>query len=126
MFQDYAIKGSLILKRMVQYAIDSLLKDKKTIKTSLPAQGIVTLTKQKKCYIVHMLYAVPVKRGINTEVIEDIQPLFNVETNLHIKEQVKRVYLASQNFDLEFSRINEEINIIVPKLDMHQMIILDF
>lgn len=125
-FKDYATKGSLILKRMVQYAIDSLLKDKKTIKTSLPAQGVVTLMKQKESYIVHILYAVPVKRGINTEVIEDIQPLFNIKMDLHIKEQIKRVYLVPQNIDLKFSQSNEEVNIVVPKFDMHQMIILDF
>lgn len=125
-FHDYATKGSLILKRMVQYALDYLLKDKKTIKTSLPAQGIVTLTKQKNRYIVHMLYAVPVKRGLNTEVIEDIQPLYDIEAHLNIKEQIKRVYLAPQNLELEFCQVNGGVNLIVPKLDMHQILVFEF
>lgn len=125
-FYDYATKGSLILKRMVQYSIDCLLKDKKTLNTSLPAQGNVTLTKKANRYIVHLLYGVPVKRGINTEVIEDIPPLYNVEVHLNIEEQIKRVYLAPQNVDLEYTREQGAFRLIVPKLDMHQMIIIDF
>jgi hypothetical protein len=125
-FRDYATNGSLILKRMVQYALDYLLQHKKTIKTTLPAQGIVTLAKQRNRYIAHMLYGIPVRRGINTEVIEDIQPLYQVEFHLYIIEQVKRVYLAPQNVDVEYTRVNETVYITVPKIDVHQMIIFDF
>lgn len=124
-FQDYATKGSLILKRMVQYAADYLLNDKKTIKTSLPAQGIVTLTKQKERYVIHMLYGVPVKRGMNTEVIEDIQPLYNIEVHLYVKEKIKMVYMAPWNIELDYTWENGALHLIVPKLDLHQMIIID-
>lgn len=125
-FQDYATKGSLILKRMVQYAINYLLKDKMTLKTSLPAQGINTLTKQKGRYIAHLLYGAPVKRGINTEVIEDILPVFNIQVCLTVKEQIKKVYLAPQNADLEYTQEKDSVHIILPELNLHQMIVFDF
>lgn len=44
-FEDYATKGSLALKETVLYALNRLLPDK-TLETSLPAQGITTLTHQ--------------------------------------------------------------------------------
>jgi hypothetical protein len=123
-FNDYALKGSLILKRMVHYAIDYLLKDKISIKTSLPAQGIITLTKQKSHYIIHMLYGVPVKRGKNTEVIEDIQPLYELEVQLHFSEEIKKVYLAPQNLELDYKCENGTLFFKVPRLELHQMIVV--
>ncbi|KPV55097.1 beta-galactosidase, partial [Paenibacillus sp. A3] len=63
-FEDYATKGSLFLKEIVLYALDRLLPDK-TLTTSLPAQGVVTLQEQQveRRLVNHLLYAVPVKRG---------------------------------------------------------------
>ena len=82
-FEDYATKGSLILKKTVCYALDKLLGFEKTLETNLPAQGVVTLMKQKveNRLVNHILYASPVKRGTDIEVIEDILPVYNVETN---------------------------------------------
>lgn len=124
-FRDYATKGSLILKRMVSYALDCLLEDK-TIETTLPAQGTVTLTKQADRYIIHLLYAVPVKRGINVEVIEDIQPLYKIEIKIRVKEPIKRVYLAPQNKEIEFVQESDSISVVVPKMEIHQMVVLEF
>jgi hypothetical protein len=45
-FEDYATKGSLVLKETVMYALDRLLAEGKTLHTDLPAQGIVTLMEQ--------------------------------------------------------------------------------
>jgi len=125
-FRDYAATGSLILKRMVQYALDQLLKDKATVRTSLPAQGIVTLAKQENRYIVHLLYGVPVKRGKNTEVIEDIQPLYELEVQLNSREKIKRIYLAPGEFELDYTQEKGNVGFKVPKLELHQMIVAEY
>ena len=124
-FQDYATKGSLILKRMVQYAINELIEENLTLKTTLPAQGIATVTKQINRYIVHLLYGVPVKRGLNTEVIEDIQPLYNIQIQLKVEEKVSRIYLAPQGTDLEYQVKDGVVNIVVPEVNLHQMLVLE-
>lgn len=125
-FQDYAATGSLILKRMVLYALDYLLKGSMTVKTSLPAQGIVTLTKQRGRYVVHLLYGVPVKRGKNIEIIEDIQPLYEIEVQVKSKNEIKRVYLAPQELELEYKQENGTVHFKVPKLELHQMIVVEY
>lgn len=124
-FQDYATKGSLILKRMVQYAINELIEENLTLKTTLPAQGIATVAKQINRYIVHLLYGVPVKRGLNTEVIEDIQPLYNIQVQLKVNEPIRRIYLAPQRTDLEYQVKDGVVNIVVPEVDLHQMLVLE-
>ncbi|MDF2870433.1 MAG: hypothetical protein K0R05_2008 [Anaerocolumna sp.] len=125
-FRDYATTGSLILKRMVQHALDQLLKDKMTVRTSLPAQGIVTLAKQKNRLVVHLLYGVPVKRGKNTEVIEDIQPLYEIEVQLNCMEEIKRVYLAPGELALNYTQEKGTVRFKVPKFELHQMIVAEY
>ncbi len=101
-FDDYATKGSLILKETALFALNRLLSSTKTLVTNLPAQGITTLQYQasEQRYINHLLYASPVKRGNDIEIIEDIIPLHNIEVTLKLKSVAKCVYLAPQGIDL--------------------------
>jgi hypothetical protein len=125
-FEDYATKGSLILKETVLYALNRLLKDK-TLQTNLPAQGITTLQYQaeEQRYINHVLYASPVKRGEDVEVIEDLIPLHNIEITLRLGEKAKRVYLAPQGVDLAFEQNEYGVNYTIPSFECHQMVVVD-
>lgn len=122
-FEDYAVKGSLALKECVLYALNRLLPDR-TLSTTLPAQGIVTLMEQpgERRYVNHLLYATPVKRGSGVEVIEDLLPLYDIGVTLKLAQPVKRVYLAPQMTELPFEEIAGGIRYTVPKLECHQMV----
>lgn len=127
-FSEYAEKGSLILKRIVQYALDKLLGDSKTLKTNLGAQGVVTLMEQKEenRYINHLLYAVPVKRGNGIEIIEDIVPVHNINVELKLPKTIKNAYLAPQREALPFTQENGTVSFVVEKVDCHQMVVLEY
>lgn len=126
-FEDYATKGSLILKETILYAIEQLLKEK-TLETNLPAQGVVTLMHQKaqRRFVNHLLYASPVKRGEGIEVIEDIIPLRNVEVSVRIPHEVKKVYLAPQMSELIFLQEKGRIKYTVPELECHGMVVIEY
>ncbi|OCT15294.1 beta-galactosidase [Paenibacillus pectinilyticus] len=127
LFEDYATKGSLILKEAVLYALNRLLPDR-TLQTNLPAQGVVTLQEQKeeKRLVNHLLYASPVRRGKNVEVIEDIVPIYDVEVSVRTSNCVKKVYLAPQMESLPFRQEDGTIFYTVPKLECHQMVVVDY
>jgi hypothetical protein len=74
----------------------------------------------------HLLYAFPVKRGKEMEVIEDIIPLRDVEASLRLPVQAKKVYLAPQLEELPFQQENGKIRYTVPLLDCHQMVVIDY
>ncbi|RAV19140.1 alpha-amylase family protein [Paenibacillus contaminans] len=127
-FEDYATKGSLVLKETVVYALNRLLKEK-TLTTNLPAQGIVTLQEQRgeSRYINHLLYASPVKRGDGVEVIEDILPVYEIDVTLRLPgDEVSRVYLAPQMTPLAFDKREDRITYKVPRLENHQMVVIDY
>lgn len=126
-FEDYATKGSLILKEAVLHALNRLLPGK-TLQTSLPAQGIVTLQEQKeeKRLVNHLLYASPVRRGEGIEVIEDIVPIYDVRASVRTASPVSRVYLAPQMTPLPFSYEDGTVTYTVPVLECHQMVVIDY
>lgn len=124
-FADYAQSGELHLKQMAIFALDRLLDTAKTLKTNLPAQGIVTLMKQNDRLICHLLYASPVKRGNGIEVIEDIVPIYNVELAIKTNRKINKVYLAPQKEDIDFTYDNGYISVKLAKIECHQMVVFE-
>ena len=127
-FNEYADKGSLILKRIVQYALDKLLGDANTLKTNLGAQGVTTVMEQKdqNRYINHLLYAIPVKRGEGIEIIEDIVPVYDIDVTLDLPKEIKNVYLAPQKTEIPFTCEDGKVSFTVDKVDCHQMVVLEY
>jgi len=127
-FEDYANNGSLIVRQIVDYALGRLLANRKTLTTSLPAQGITTLQMQSthNRLVHHLLYASPVRRGKDVEVIEDIVPLYDVLSTVRTNRRVKNVYLAPQLTELPYASDNGTVSYRVPKLECHQMVVLAF
>ena len=124
-FADYAQSGELHLKQMAIFALDRLLDSAKTLKTNLPAQGIVTLMKQSDRLICHLLYASPVKRGNGIEVIEDIVPIYNVELAIKTDKKINKVYLAPQKEDIDFTYDDGYISVKLDKIECHQMVVFE-
>lgn len=124
-FADYAQSGELHLKQMAIFALDRLLDSAKTLKTDLPAQGIVTLMKQSDRLVCHLLYASPVKRGNGIEVIEDIVPIYNVELAIKTDKKINKVYLAPQKEDIDFTYENGYISVKLDKIKCHQMVVFE-
>ena len=124
-FTEYAETGALITKRMVQYALDRLLGENKTLVTDLGAQGVVTLMKQGERYVNHILHASPIKRGTGVEVIEDILPVRDVHVSLRLPEPIGRVYLAPQMTQIPFRQEDGVVSFTLDRLECHQMVVLE-
>lgn len=127
-FHDYATKGSLILKDMVIYALDLLLEDKKTLSTTLQAQGVTTIQHQQEQsrYVHHLLYATPVKRGDGVEIIEDMIPVYNIDNTVRINEDITKVYLAPSMEEIPFEAVEGGITYRVPEINCHQLVVLEY
>lgn len=124
-FRDYAESGSLILREMFCHVMDLLLEEHRSVQTDLPAQGVVTLTKQADRHILHALYASPVRRGKGIEIIEDIVPLFDISFSVRLPKKPSRVYLAPQKEDLPFVWESGRVSFSIPKLSCHQMVVME-
>ncbi len=121
MFTEYAKMGSIYTKEIVAHAIETLLGDNASVKTDLGAQGIVTLTEKGDSKIVHTLYASPVRRGKDTEIIEDINDIYNVKVSVKADKKPNAVTLVPENTPLDFEYVNGRVNFTIPKLWCWQM-----
>lgn len=130
LFMEYARTGSYITKRMLTGVIDMLLGDGKTVRTSLPSQGVVTLTeqKEKRRFILHALFASPIKRGDGIEVIEDLIPLYGVNFELRLPDGIapKRIYSAPDGGEIPYEADGGVIRFTAEKIDCHFMAVVEY
>ena len=133
-FSDFAKLGSLPQREIITYALDLLLKDKKTLSTNLPSQGIVTMMSQEHLSrdVIHLLYASPVLRGHsdftgkNVEVIEDLIPIYGTTLDVKVNRPIKEVYLAPQMTPLNYSVEEGFLKVKLEQFTCHQMVVIEY
>lgn len=119
-FTGYATYGDYHIKELIDHAVKLLMKDDFTVSTSLPDRGIISLMQKDDAKIVHLLFAHTTKRGKDTEVIEDIVPLYNVKVTVKC-EKPEKVTLVPQMTEIPFEYKENTLSFTVPKLMLHQM-----
>ncbi len=125
-FEDYATLGSLHLKELAALMIEKLLPDKTLTVYGLPDRGIATLMKQGERYVNHLLYAHTSIRGRNTEVIEDIVPLYNIKVKIKTDKKPSSVTLQPQNEAIPFEYDGKAVSYTVPCVYIHQLVVIEF
>lgn len=123
----YKIHGSVFHKRYFMYALN-LIYGGGTVKVQgLGSEGRMTAIHQadKNRYCINLLYATPLKRGEAT-VIDEIVPVYNIGVSLKTDKAVKRVILPLTGESLEFSREGDIVRFVVPKLECHTVIAVQY
>lgn len=125
-FSAYAVHGHICFKELFINVIDRLMKDEYTVDVDIPDRAVVTYTEQAelKRKILHLLFAHTTVRGSNTEVIEDTVPLYNVKCSIKTDKKPDEIYLAPTGEKLDFSFDGKAVSFTVPKVDIHQMIVI--
>jgi hypothetical protein len=123
-FKGYGVYGDLHQKEIVDYVIKRLMGDDFSVNAELPDKGIVSLTQQGSRKIVHLLFAHTTIRGDDTEVIEDVVPIFNIKVCVK-SEKPNKVILVPENSELNFTYENGKVCFTVPKVLIHQMISIE-
>lgn len=113
--------------RQYFYNALKLIYPEPVLSVKMQSAGRVNFVRQpgKNRYVLHLLYASPIQRG-RTLVIEDILPVYDIPVSMRINEDVKRVYLAPQNTNIPFIQENGIVRVTVPKVDCHQILVVDY
>jgi len=126
LFSIYASRGQQAVRDMLLHCLAELLPDP-LVSAELPAAGRVSVCRQAKERrdVVHLLFAQPSKRGQGVEVIEDVVPLFNVGVSLKRKSKPSRVVLQPEGRELAFEYLRGRVDIVVPEVELHQMVVFE-
>jgi len=100
---------------------------RQALSVTLPSGGRVTLTHQpdKRRYVAHLLYGPPMQRG-RCQVIEDLVPLYDIPVSLRVPQHITRVELPLERMALEPRRSAGAVEVTVPKLVCHQMVVFHY
>ena len=125
-FTAYRKLGQQFLRDVIGNAIDLLLGER-TLTVGLPSCGRCSLMRQEgqKRYVLHLLYATPINRGENINVIEDVVPIYEVECAVRVEEEVRRVMLVPQGEEVAFEAGDEQVVFTVPKVELGQMVVIE-
>lgn len=136
-FRCYRELGQPLYRDLVKDALGAL-RGAKQVETSLPTTGRLSLMKQEaeNRYVLHLLHAVPVKRGASNshssagawavEVIEDLHPVHDVQVSVRVPEAVKSARLVPQGRELELKVEDGTAHFTLDRLECHAMIELAF
>lgn len=125
-FTAYADHGHLCFKELFTYILRRLMGDDFTVTATMPDRAVVTYTRQQKenRNILHLLFAHTTLRGRKTEVIEDTVPLYDVKCTVKCETKPSAVYLAPSGDNLDSEYVNGKLIFTVPKVDIHQMVVI--
>ncbi|MFP4057428.1 MAG: beta-galactosidase trimerization domain-containing protein [Candidatus Brocadiia bacterium] len=123
-FTNYRNRGAQLARDTVWNAI-AHVHGRLDLEVGLPSGGRVSLMRQEaeRRHVLHLLYAQPVARGRGIEVIEDVVPLFDIRVSVRLAPS--RVVLAPEGEELAFEQRGERAEFTVPRLRLHQVVVLE-
>jgi len=126
-FTQYNKNAPRWVKRLVANAIGMLLPDP-LVRMDAPSTALVSVNDQPRenRWVVHLLHYIPERRGQDFDIIEDVIPLLDVKVSVRAPRPVKQVLTAPQGRALQFSVREGRTEFVLPRLDGHQMIALQF
>ena len=128
LFTEYATVGSIIQKDTFIRVVDTLLGDKKTLKTNLASAGVVTLTEQReeKRYVLHTLYAIPQTRGNGVQVIEDLPTVTGTVTEIKLPKKIRAVKDALDGTPVDFTYADGTLRVTLPSFRCSKVLVLEY
>lgn len=124
--EQYFEVGAKVHRDIFRNALDLVHQDP-MIQVNLPSAGRANLLHQPQHhrYIAHLLYSVPIQRGI-AQVIEDIVPLRNINVTLDVPKKIKRCYTVPGKKSLKFSQKGSKVTVMVPEMKGHTAIVFEY
>lgn len=110
----------LFLNAVAELVEEPLLRHKgpSTVEVSLLRQEAAERS------VVHILNYVPERRGTAFDTVEDVLPIFNVPVSLKASS-VSKVTLQPQNTPLRFETKDGRVEVMIPEVLGHQMVVFE-
>jgi hypothetical protein len=131
-FSLYRSVGQPLYKQLVLNALRLLMPEGLPVTSNLPSTARLNLMRQGPRQVLHVLHAVPVKRGSSPhnpnssiEVIEDELPLHDVRVSLRLGASVSRVFDPVSGADVPFTLNGDRVELQFERIGLHEMRVLE-
>jgi hypothetical protein len=112
-------------RELVGALLDRLAPERVLSAAELPTTAEVSLLRQRHDdrAIVHVIHAVPQRRGEGVDVVEDVLPLYNVRIGVRMERPARHVFLAPQGQTLPRETADDVTWTTVPEIRGHQVVV---
>ncbi|HIE30744.1 TPA: beta-galactosidase [Candidatus Poribacteria bacterium] len=126
-FTQYNQNAPRWCKKLFLNALDMLLPEP-LIRLEAPTTTLATVNEQsaENRWVLHLLHYIPERRGQDFDIIEDMIPIFDVKISVKALKRVDRIVCVPEQTPLKYEDKNGRIEFVLPKLQGHQMIALNF
>ncbi|MSP13285.1 MAG: hypothetical protein EXR62_10060 [Chloroflexi bacterium] len=87
--------------------------------------GLLRQPDQGNRYLLHLIHAVPQRRGEGVEIVEDVLPLYQVRVGIRLDHPATRVTLAPGGASLPFETVAGVTWVTVPEVKVHQVVVFE-
>ncbi len=123
-FSAFATHGNYPYRLLVRNILDRLLPEP-LLKVDAPTTLEANVMRQGKRTIVHLLHYAPERRTKDLDIVEDIVPIYDIPVSLKLGTKPRKVYLAPSQNELQFSIANGRVDVVLPELRGHEMIVFE-
>ena len=125
--KQYFEYGSIYHKRIFLSALAKIYTEPVLTVSNFFSEGRVSLIEQEKenRYCLHLLYGVPTKRG-NTEVIEDLPPIYNVGVAIRTDKKITSVVFPLSGEEIPFDVKDGILTFTVPSFSCHTVVTINY
>ena len=126
-FTQYNRNAPRWCKKLFLNALELLLPEP-LVRLEAPTTTLTALNEQARenRWVLHLLHYIPERRGQDFDIIEDIIPLYNLKVSIRAPKKVREVLAVPQQSKLTYQQKGGRIEFVLPKLEGHQMIALNF
>jgi hypothetical protein len=126
-FTQYDDNAPLWCKKLFLNAL-SLLLPEPLVRVLGPSTILATLNEQARenRWVLHLLHYVPERRSQTIDIIGDVIPLFDLKVSVKVPRRVRSVQVVPQGKNLDQSQEGDRVEFVVPRLNGHEMIALNF
>ena len=122
LYKEY---GAQLFREVLISALKLIYSPRYTAKIPSAGRTRLTIQADKNRYVFHAAYASPVQRGI-ASVIEDMPPIYNVETEITLPEKITSVRLVPSCEEIPFTKENGAVKFTIPCVQCHQAVEISY
>jgi hypothetical protein len=123
-FSSFMRHGVRTYKLLFLNALKRLLPAK-LVETNAPTTAHISLARQAGRTIAHVLHYIPEQRYREIQTIEEAIPLHKLSLRIRLDAAPARVYLAPELTELPFAWSNGRVEVTVPRVDGHAMVVFE-
>lgn len=123
-FGAFAQHGNIPYRQLVENILKRLLPEP-LVRVESPTSTEVTVSRQGRRTILHLLQYCPERRAEKLDIVEDIVPLFDVPVSLKLAKAPRQIYSAPRQTAIPFRFEGGRAHFRIPEVRGHAMVVLD-